>query len=233
MITLEDVTKVYTRGDAQVPALGGVSLAIERGEFLAIVGASGSGKSTLLNIIGCLDRPSSGRHTFLGVDVAELGDRELSRLRNHSIGFVFQAFNLVSDLTVRENVELPLTYDGRARERHGRALAALASVGLESIAEHPAALLSGGEQQRTAIARALVNSPDLILADEPTGSIDHESADVVLGLLHQLHQQSHTIVMVTHQPAVAAHADRIVRLQSGRVTEAAAAPMTAARMRTR
>jgi putative ABC transport system ATP-binding protein len=217
MITLEDVGKVYERGEEQVPALRSVDITVERGEFVAVVGASGSGKSTLLNILGCLDRPSAGRYAFLGVDVARLGDAELSRLRNRSIGFVFQAFNLVSDLTVRENVELPLTYDGRPSDRQARALAALAAVGLEDVAEHRASSLSGGEQQRAAIARALINNPDLILADEPTGSIDQESADTVLRLLHALHERAHTIVMVTHQPAVAAHAERAVRLVAGSV----------------
>ena len=222
MIGLEEVTKVYAGRDSQVPALRGVSLEITRGEFVAVIGESGSGKSTLLNIIGCLDRPTSGVHTFLGVDVARLGDAELSRLRNHSIGFVFQAFNLVNELTVRENVEMPLVYDSRPHDRRTRALTALASVGLEHVAEQPASLLSGGEQQRAAIARALINEPDLILADEPTGSIDEAGATTVLGLLHALHDQSHTVVMVTHQPAVAAHAQRAVRLAGGTVAQEAA-----------
>jgi putative ABC transport system ATP-binding protein len=220
MIALESVSKTYARGTTTVPALRNVDLTVERGEFVAVVGASGSGKSTLLNIIGCLDQPSTGRQTFLGEDVARLGDRRLSELRNRSMGFVFQAFNLINDLTVIENIELPLVYDHRGGRRRERALQALNSVGLRELADQRASFLSGGEQQRVAIARALVNSPDLILADEPTGSIDKESADLVLRLLAALHRQSHTIVMVTHQAAVAAHADRTVTLADGTMSRA-------------
>jgi putative ABC transport system ATP-binding protein len=215
MIELASVGKEYGSSSAPVTALHDVNLAIQRGEFVAVVGPSGSGKSTLLNLIGCLDQPTSGHLLFLGEDTSTLNDTRLSRIRNRSIGFVFQMFNLVPELTVYENIELPLVYAGVTRQRRALTTAALERVGMAHRAEHRAALLSGGEQQRVAIARALVNDPALILADEPTGSIDPASAEEVM--------QARTIVLVTHNHAVAAVAQRIVRIESGAIHEIAAA----------
>jgi putative ABC transport system ATP-binding protein len=202
-----------------VTALRDVNLVIQRGEFVAIVGPSGSGKSTLLNLIGCLDQPSSGRLLFLGEDTSTLTDTKLSRIRNRSIGFVFQMFNLVPELTVYENIELPLVYAGITRQRRALTTKVLERVSMAHRAEHRASLLSGGEQQRVAIARALVNDPALILADEPTGSIDPASAEQVMQLLGELHDQARTIVLVTHNMSVAAVAQRVVRIESGTINE--------------
>jgi putative ABC transport system ATP-binding protein len=223
MIELASVGKEYGSSSAPVTALHDVNLAIQRGEFVAVVGPSGSGKSTLLNLIGCLDQPTSGRLLFLGEDTSTLSDTKLSRIRNRSIGFVFQMFNLVPELTVYENIELPLVYAGVTRQRRALTTTALERVGMAHRAEHRAALLSGGEQQRVAIARALVNDPALILADEPTGSIDPVSAEQVMQLLGELHDQARTIVLVTHNHAVAAVAQRIVRIESGTIHEVDAA----------
>lgn len=222
MIVLDHVAKRYSLASGDVEALRDASLTVERGEFVAVVGSSGSGKSTLLNIVGLLDQPTSGTYLFQGEPVSQLTDRQLAQRRNRSIGFVFQAYNLVRELTLRENVELPLSYDSRSTNRRERSLEALATVGLADRAEHRAAVLSGGEQQRAAIARALVTNPDVILADEPTGSIDQDSAGVVLNLLDSLHRQGRTIVMVTHQPDVAARAQRRIRLANGCVEDVAA-----------
>jgi putative ABC transport system ATP-binding protein len=219
MIELASVGKIYGSASAPVTALRDVNLVIQRGEFVAIVGPSGSGKSTLLNLIGCLDQPSSGHLVFLGEDTATLNDTKLSRIRNRSIGFVFQMFNLVPELTVYENIELPLVYAGVTRQRRALTTKVLERVGMSHRAEHPASLLSGGEQQRVAIARALVNDPALILADEPTGSIDPVSAEGVMQLLGELHDQARTIVLVTHNVSVAAVAQRVVRIDSGTITE--------------
>jgi putative ABC transport system ATP-binding protein len=219
MIELASVGRIYGSASAPVTALRDVNLLIQRGEFVAIVGPSGSGKSTLLNLIGCLDQPSSGRLLFLGEDTSTLNDTKLSRIRNRSIGFVFQMFNLVPELTVYENIELPLVYAGVTRQRRALTTKALERVGMAHRAEHPASLLSGGEQQRVAIARALVNDPALILADEPTGSIDPASAEQVMELLGELHDQARTIVLVTHNMSVAAVAQRIVRIESGTINE--------------
>jgi putative ABC transport system ATP-binding protein len=219
MIELASVGKIYGSASAPVTALRDVNLVIQRGEFVAIVGPSGSGKSTLLNLIGCLDQPSSGHLVFLGEDTANLNDTKLSRIRNRSIGFVFQMFNLVPELTVYENIELPLVYAGVTRQRRALTTKVLERVGMSHRAEHPASLLSGGEQQRVAIARALVNDPALILADEPTGSIDPVSAEGVMQLLGELHDQARTIVLVTHNVSVAAVAQRVVRIDSGTITE--------------
>jgi putative ABC transport system ATP-binding protein len=219
MIELVSVGRTYGSASAPVTALHDVNLVIQRGEFVAIVGPSGSGKSTLLNLIGCLDKPSSGRLLFLGEDTSTLTDTRLSRIRNRSIGFVFQMFNLVPELTVYENIELPLVYAGITRQRRALTTKVLERVGMAHRAEHPASLLSGGEQQRVAIARALVNDPALILADEPTGSIDPASAEQVMELLSELHDQARTIVLVTHNMSVAAVAQRVVRIQSGTITE--------------
>ncbi|HVC04765.1 MAG TPA: ABC transporter ATP-binding protein [Candidatus Acidoferrales bacterium] len=219
MIELVSVGRTYGSASAPVTALHDVNLVIQRGEFVAIVGPSGSGKSTLLNLIGCLDKPSSGRLLFLGEDTSTLTDTRLSRIRNRSIGFVFQMFNLVPELTVYENIELPLVYAGITRQRRALTTKVLERVGMAHRAEHPASLLSGGEQQRVAIARALVNDPALILADEPTGSIDPASAEQVMELLSELHDQARTIVLVTHNMSVAAVAQRVVRIQSGTIME--------------
>jgi putative ABC transport system ATP-binding protein len=219
MIELASVGKTYGSASAPVTALRDVNLVIQRGEFVAIVGPSGSGKSTLLNLIGCLDQPSSGRLLFLGEDTSSLNDTKLSRIRNRSIGFVFQMFNLVPELTVYENVELPLVYAGVTHQRRALTTKVLERVGMTHRADHPASLLSGGEQQRVAIARALVNDPALILADEPTGSIDPVSAEQVMQLLSELHDQARTIVLVTHNMSVAAVAQRVVRIEAGTINE--------------
>jgi putative ABC transport system ATP-binding protein len=219
MIELVSVGRTYGSASAPVTALRDVNLVIQRGEFVAIVGPSGSGKSTLLNLIGCLDQPSSGHLLFLGEDTSTLTDTKLSRIRNRSIGFVFQMFNLVPELTVYENIELPLVYAGVTRQRRAITTKVLDRVGMAHRADHPASLLSGGEQQRVAIARALVNDPALILADEPTGSIDPASAEQVMQLLGELHDQARTIVVVTHNMSVAAVAQRVVRIESGTINE--------------
>lgn len=219
MIELASVGRTYGSASAPVTALRDVNLLIQRGEFVAIVGPSGSGKSTLLNLIGCLDQPTSGRLLFLGEDTSALNDTKLSRIRNRSIGFVFQMFNLVPELTVYENIELPLVYAGVTRERRALTTKVLERVGMAHRADHPASLLSGGEQQRVAIARALVNDPALILADEPTGSIDPDSAEQVMELLGELHDQARTIVLVTHNMSVAAVAQRVVRIEGGTINE--------------
>jgi putative ABC transport system ATP-binding protein len=232
MIELTSVGKVYGSASAPVTALSNVNLLIQRGEFVAVVGPSGSGKSTLLNLIGCLDQPTSGRLLFLGEDTSTLNDTKLSRIRNRSIGFVFQMFNLVPELTVYENIELPLVYAGVTRQRRALTATALERVGMAHRAEHRAAMLSGGEQQRAAIARALVNDPALILADEPTGSIDPDSAADVMRLLGELHDQARTIVLVTHNHSVAAVAQRMVRIESGTISEvghATASPVASAK----
>lgn len=215
MIELTSVTKVYP-GCAS-PAIADVNLTILRSEFVAVIGPSGSGKSTLLNLIGCLDRPTSGELTFMGENTGKLNDTKLSRLRNRSVGFVFQTFNLVPQLTVRENVELPLAYAGVTRNRRTLTLKALDDVGIAHCADQRAGLLSGGEQQRAAIARALVIDPPLVLADEPTGSVDPESGDRVMALLGALHEQGRSVVVVTHHSSVAAAAQRVVRLEAGTV----------------
>jgi putative ABC transport system ATP-binding protein len=219
MIELSSVGKIYGSAAEPVTALRDVDLVIQRGELVAIVGPSGSGKSTLLNLIGCLDKPSSGHLVFLGEDTSALNDTKLSRIRNRSIGFVFQMFNLVPELTVYENVELPLVYAGVTRQRRALATKVLDRVGMAHRSDDLAGVLSGGEQQRVAIARALVNDPALILADEPTGSIDPVSAEQVMQLLGELHDQARTVVLVTHNMTVAAVAQRVVRIESGTISE--------------
>ena len=216
MIELRSVGRNYERAAETIVALQDVSLSIDSGEFLAVYGPSGSGKSTLLNLIGCLDRPTSGQVLLNGVDTGTLRDTELSKLRNRMVGFVFQAFNLVPSLSVVENVEMPLVYAGVPHRRRRDLIArALERVDLTQRADHPAGLLSGGEQQRAAIARALVNEPELVLADEPTGSIDDASASQVLTTLRDLRDAGVTIVVVTHVASVAAAAQRTVRLVGG------------------
>ncbi|MBX7099483.1 MAG: ABC transporter ATP-binding protein [Myxococcaceae bacterium] len=206
-------------GDVDVPALKGVSLTVEKGDFVAIMGASGSGKSTLMNIIGCLDRPSAGRYLLDGRDVSNLSRAELARTRNTLLGFVFQSFNLLARTSATENVELPLVYAGVASaERRTRAEEALTKVGLGTRLDHHPAQLSGGQQQRVAIARALVNRPQLLLADEPTGALDSATSLEVMALLQGLGDQGITVVMVTHEPDIAAYAQRVLVMKDGLVT---------------
>ncbi len=215
LIELREVWKVYRMDGVEVQALRGVDLRVEPGEFVAIMGPSGSGKSTCLNVLGLLDRPTSGQYLFEGQDAARLGEVERARLRNRRIGFVFQAFNLLPRTTALENVELPLVYAG-VRDR-ARALGALRAVGLEHRARHLPTQLSGGEQQRVAIARALVLQPALVLADEPTGNLDSQTSLGIMVLLQQLNRDGITVVMVTHEPDVAAFAGRVVQFRDGRI----------------
>ena len=218
VIRIDGLTRTYLMGQMRVQALRGVSLRIERGEYVAIMGPSGSGKSTLMNTLGCLDAPTSGRYLLDGVDVRTHSEDELSDLRNRKIGFVFQGFNLVTKITALANVELPLAYAGLPRpERRRRALRALARVGMADRVGHSSNELSGGQQQRVAIARAIVTNPALILADEPTGNLDSRSTADVLGIFAALNRHGRTVVMITHEDEVAAHAQRLIRLADGRV----------------
>jgi putative ABC transport system ATP-binding protein len=218
IIRLAGITKTYKTGEVEVHALVDVNLTIDRGEMVAIMGPSGSGKSTLMNVLGCLDQPTTGSYLFEGREVATLPKRELSVLRLSAFGFVFQGFQLIARTTAVENVALPLVYaDVPADERRQRAMAALARVGLAGREDHTSAQLSGGQQQRVAIARALVNRPRLILADEPTGALDTRTSVEVLGLLQSLHKTGITIVLVTHEPDIAAYADRLLVVRDGRI----------------
>jgi len=216
MIELENVTKIYRMGEVDVYALNGVSLSIKQGEMLSIIGASGSGKSTLLNLLGCLDRPTSGRYLLDGADVSRLNDNKLAELRNKKFGFVFQDFNLLSRATALANVELPLVYSGGGSKRP-KAMEALERVGLAKRAKHKPTELSGGEQQRVAIARALVNNPSLILADEPTGNLDSASTKEIIAIFQQLHRDGITVAIVTHEPDIAQQTQRVIRLRDGKV----------------
>ena len=223
LIELAGVTKVFYTDDVETHALSGVHLEIGNGEFVAISGPSGCGKSTLLAILGLLDSPSEGAYTLNGLAAAGLGPAERARIRNREIGFIFQAFNLIGDLTVYENVELPLTYRGMAAaERKRRVMEALERVGMVHRVKHYPAQLSGGQQQRVAVARAVVGSPSILLADEPTGNLDSRNSEAVMGLLQELHRGGATICMVTHDPRFARHAERTIHLFDGRIVEDAA-----------
>ncbi|MGI8714812.1 MAG: ABC transporter ATP-binding protein [Solirubrobacteraceae bacterium] len=218
VIALEQVAKTYQVGEIAVHALRGVSATIQRGEYVAIMGTSGSGKSTLMNILGCLDTPTRGIYRLNGMDVRSADDDELADLRNREIGFVFQSFNLIPRMRGLANVELPLAYAGLGRsERRRRALAALREVGLHDRVDHLPSELSGGQQQRVAIARALVTNPAMILADEPTGNLDTNSTHEVLTILQRLSEEGRTIILITHERDVAAHADRVIKLSDGAI----------------
>jgi putative ABC transport system ATP-binding protein len=218
VIELREIVKTYAIGDIEVQALRSVSLTVEPGDFVAIMGASGSGKSTMMNIIGCLDVPTRGWYWLDGVDVRKLDESQLSRVRSRKIGFIFQSFNLIARTSALANVELPLSYMGvKGRERRERALAALESVGLSDRAEHVPSELSGGQQQRVAVARALVTNPALILADEPTGNLDSVASAEVMEIFSSMHRAGRTVVVITHEEDVAARAHRVIRLRDGQV----------------
>ena len=218
LIALDDVRKVYEMGGDQVRALDGVTLRIETGAYLAIMGPSGSGKSTLMNLVGCLDTPSSGSYTLKGREISKMDDDELARIRNHEIGFIFQTFNLLPRSTALQNVELPLVYSGLTRgERRERAEGAMEAVGLTDRMHHRPNELSGGQRQRVAIARSLVNGPSLLLADEPTGNLDSKTGEEIMTLFERLHAEGNAVILVTHDPELAMHADRMVGLRDGRV----------------
>ena len=220
MIQVRDVAKTYRLGQIEVPALRNISLRIERGDLVAIMGSSGSGKSTLLNILGCLDIPTSGRYLIDGTDVGQMDEDDLSDLRNRKIGFVFQSFNLVPRTSAVANVELPLAYAGLGRvERRRRAADALGAVGMADRLRHQPSELSGGQQQRVAVARAIVTNPSLILADEPTGNLDSHSTEDVLAIFAHLNEEGRTVVLITHEPDVAAQAKRVIRLSDGEIVE--------------
>lgn len=217
MINLENIVKIYKIGDIRITALNGITCRIEAGEMVSIMGPSGSGKSTLMNLIGCLDRPTSGTYRLDGTDVSQLNDDDLAEIRNKKIGFVFQSFNLLPRVSAAANVELPLVYSDVSNKRE-RALAALEAVGLADRATHKPTELSGGEQQRVAIARALVNSPSIILADEPTGNLDTKTSQDIMTLLQQLNrQQDITIALVTHEEDIAAYTQRTIYLRDGQI----------------
>lgn len=220
MIQISNMSKIYEMGENSVYALNNVSLHIAKHEFVAIVGPSGSGKSTLMNMLGCLDVPTSGEYYLDGKEVSKLNDNQLADIRNKKIGFIFQGFNLLKKLTAVENVELPLIYQGVGhKERIKRSIEALEMVGLGKRLYHTPNELSGGQQQRVAIARALVSKPPLILADEPTGNLDSKSGADVMNILHQLHRDGNTIVLITHDNNIAAQAKRIIRIQDGMIIE--------------
>jgi putative ABC transport system ATP-binding protein len=221
VIEIEDLTRVYQMGETEVRALDGVSLQVEAGEFLAVMGPSGSGKSTFMNIIGCLDRPTSGRYVLEGVDVSSLGRDARAEIRNDKIGFVFQNFNLLSRTSALENVELPLLYSKKSKlteaESRARALRCLERVGLGDRWDHTSAQLSGGQQQRVAIARSLVNEPAILLADEPTGNLDSRTSEEVMAIFQALNEEGKTVVLITHEPDIAQFSRRVVTFRDGKV----------------
>jgi len=220
VVDAQEVTKVFTMGEVEVHALRGLSLTIEPGEVIAIMGPSGSGKSTLMNILGCLDRPTAGDYYLDGESVAELNDDQLADIRNRKVGFIFQSFNLLPRATALANVELPLRYARNGKNRRQRARAALEAVGLADRMTHRPNELSGGEQQRVAIARAIVNEPSIVMADEPTGNLDTASGDAIMEVLLNLNKErGTTLIIVTHDPEIAEHTQRVVRILDGRVVE--------------
>lgn len=220
IIQIKNLMKTYKLGGETVHALNNVSIEIEKGEFLAIIGPSGSGKSTLMNMIGCLDRPQSGTYLLDGKDIGKMNDNQLAVIRNQKIGFIFQNFNLLTKLTALENVELPLLYAGvPAKERKRRALESLSKVGLNERAHHLPSQLSGGQQQRVAIARALAGNPSILLADEPTGALDSKTSKEILNLMKELNELGHTIILITHDLAIAQQASRMVSIQDGQLLE--------------
>ena len=218
LITLHDICKIYNPGENEVRALDHVDLHIDENEFVAIIGQSGSGKSTLMNMLGCLDVPTSGTYMLHGKDVSHLSDDELSDIRNREIGFIFQGFNLIQNLTALENVELPLIYRGVSKkERESLSVAALKRVGLEKRMTHKPAEMSGGQQQRVAIARAIAQAPPVILADEPTGNLDSASTDEIMEILRGLHREGRTVILITHDNEIAAKARRVIKIRDGRI----------------
>ena len=218
MIVTHDLWKTYVMGDEEIHALRGLSINIQQGEYCAIMGPSGSGKSTLMNLIGCLDTPTKGSYLLNGKEVAAMNDDDLARIRNEEIGFVFQTFNLLPRATALHNVELPLVYAGvSAKDRHTRAMQALEKVELTSRSTHRPNELSGGQRQRVAIARALVNNPSILLADEPTGNLDSKTGEEIMAVFSRLHQGGNTIILVTHEADIAAHAQRVIYVRDGQV----------------
>lgn len=218
LVEIQDISKIYNPGENEVRALDHISLTIQKGEFVAIIGQSGSGKSTLMNMIGCLDVPTEGTYILNGQNVSKLSDNELSDIRNQEIGFIFQGFNLIGNLTAQENVELPLIYRGvPKKERHELSVAALKKVGLAHRMDHRPSEMSGGQQQRVAIARAIAQAPPVILADEPTGNLDSASSMEILDILKQLHAENRTVILITHDNDIAKQAKRVIRIKDGKI----------------
>ena len=218
LVEIQDISKIYNPGENEVRALDHISLTIQKGEFVAIIGQSGSGKSTLMNMIGCLDVPTEGTYILNGQNVSKLSDNELSDIRNQEIGFIFQGFNLIANLTAQENVELPLIYRGvPKKERHELSVAALKKVGLAHRMDHRPSEMSGGQQQRVAIARAIAQAPPVISADEPTGNLDSASSMEILDILKQLHAENRTVILITHDNDIAKQAKRVIRIKDGKI----------------
>ena len=218
LVEIQDISKIYNPGENEVRALDHISLTIQKGEFVAIIGQAGSGKSTLMNMIGCLDVPTEGTYILNGQNVSKLSDNELSDIRNQEIGFIFQGFNLIANLTAQENVELPLIYRGvPKKERHELSVAALKKVGLAHRMDHRPSEMSGGQQQRVAIARAIAQAPPVILADEPTGNLDSASSMEILDILKQLHAENRTVILITHDNDIAKQAKRVIRIKDGKI----------------